>query len=195
MMSIEKMNDSLVKLWQKFPILESDNLILRKMENSLDVTDLYQFWSDPIVCQYTDFICNTKDEIMHILNVLTKRFEKKQGIRWGITKKPDTTIIGTIGFNTWDKERNNKSEIGYDLHHGYWRRGIMSEALQMILKYGFTKMKLHRIEALIDPLNQNSWGLLVKNGFTFEGILRDYEFFKNKFHDCAIFSILETEKK
>ena len=180
-------------LWKSFPILESSRLFLRQMHTEQDVKDLHQFWSDPQVCQYTNFLFETETRIKEVLGRLQQRFDAKEGIRWGITLKPDITIIGTIGFNTWEIDRGSKAEIGYDLSTSFWRQGIMSEALHLILDYGYSDMGLHRIEASVDPENVASRQLLEKNGFYFEGILRDHEYFKEAYHNSAIYSRLSTD--
>jgi hypothetical protein len=49
-----------------------------------DAYDLHQFWSDPVVCKYTDFIFHTKEEITGLLQFLSKDFQDYKRIRWGI---------------------------------------------------------------------------------------------------------------
>lgn len=73
-------------------------------------------------------------------------------------------LIGTIGFWKIDKE-NHWAEIGFLLHLGHQRKGIMQEAVAAVLSYGFSAIKLHSIEANINPANMASKKLLKKNGF------------------------------
>jgi ribosomal-protein-alanine N-acetyltransferase len=54
-------------------------------------------------------------------------------------------------------------------------------------------MKLHRIEALDNPANLGSHSVLEKAGFTFEGTLRDYEFFKGKYHTFVCYAKLDLD--
>ncbi|OLP64726.1 hypothetical protein BACPU_23160 [Bacillus pumilus] len=82
-------------------------------------------------------------------------FKDQTGIRWGISLKGDSTIIGSCGFLNL-KKQHRRAEIGYELHHDYWRKGIMSEAIAAVLRYGFQEMNLNRIEAIIDPGNTSS---------------------------------------
>ncbi len=180
-------------IWNTFPILESPRLILREMDPVIDTPDILKFWGDPIVCQYTDFLFLTKDIIKEVLHHIHKGFQKKERIRWGITLKSSNIVIGTIGFNSWLTDRGMRGEIGYDLHQDYWRQGIMSEALKLVLTHGFQEMRLHRIEAMVDPDNVASASLLKKNGFRYEGILRDYEYFKDAYHSCACYAILSND--
>ncbi|MCB0183617.1 MAG: GNAT family N-acetyltransferase, partial [Caldilineaceae bacterium] len=87
----------------------------------------------------------------------------------------------------------HRGEIGYDLRQREWGKGIMAEALDAIIDFGFRDMGLQRVEALVMPENVASARLLRKLGFTEEGTLRDYDRFKGAFHDMRCFSILKQE--
>lgn len=69
-------------------------------------------------------------------------------------------------------------------------QGYMQEALSAAIKFGFTQMKLHRIEALVHPENARSLHLLHKLGFKQEGILRDYFYLDGKFYGHMVLSLL-----
>ena len=58
------------------------------------------------------------------------------------------------------------------------------------VNYGFQVMKLHSIEAIIDPDNHASAKVLEKNGFIKEAHLKENEFFDGRFLDSVIYSIL-----
>jgi len=103
-------------------------------------------------------------------------------------------LIGTCGFHHWDQSRR-RAEVSYDLSPRYWGQGYMREALQAVLRYGFEKMRLHRIEALVDPRDTRSQNLLYGLGFKMEGVLRDHDFIKDRFQDDMVFALLEGEWK
>ena len=70
-------------------------------------------------------------------------------------------------------------------------KGIASEAVEIVVGFGFNEMKLHSIEAVIDPRNGASEKVLQKNGFVKEGYLKENEFFDGKFLDTVIYSRLK----
>lgn len=72
-------------------------------------------------------------------------------------------------------------------------KGIASEALETIIKYGFNHYHLERIEALIEPTNIQSHRLVSKLGFTKEGLLRSYEYTLGKFDDLYMYSIIKRD--
>ena len=69
----------------------------------------------------------------------------------------------------------------------------MSEALPLVIHYGFLSLKLNRIQALVIPGNSASVGLLMKLGFEEEGLLRDYAFFKGRYNDLISFALLKRD--
>ena len=72
-------------------------------------------------------------------------------------------------------------------------QGIVTEAVKEVVKYGFEIMKLHSIEAVIDPDNVASANVLKKNGFVKEAHLKENEFHERRFYDSVIYSILNKE--
>jgi ribosomal-protein-alanine N-acetyltransferase len=57
----------------------------------------------------------------------------------------------------------------------------MNEALQAVINYGFKSIKLHSIEANVNPNNQPSIRLLEKNGFVREGYYKENYYHNGKF--------------
>lgn len=69
----------------------------------------------------------------------------------------------------------------------------MTEALKAIISFGFKKLGLNRIEAVVQPENVISKNLLNKMGFKEEGLLREYRFFKGNYVNLLMLSILKRE--
>ena len=113
------------------------------------------------------------------------------GIRWGICLEGSDRLIGTIGFNNFTK--NHRANIGYDLLTEYWGKGIMSEALEAILEFGFNILEVNRIEAEVMTGNIASEKLLHKTGFTNEGVLRQWMHWNEQYYDMTMFSLLKRE--
>jgi len=180
-----------------FPILETKRLILRKLTIN-DTSDVFNYFSKEEVAKYTDLEkFTTIKQAEKLINSFNKQF--RNGIRWGILLKKNNKIIGSCGFHHCNLQRldvwNYKVEIGYELTPEYWKKGIMTEALTEIIKYGFNKLSINRIEALIIPENIGSIKLIEKIGFKKEGLLKEYRYEKNNFIDCYIYSILKNKSK
>lgn len=110
-----------------------------------------------------------------------------------IREKSTDKHIGWCGFHTWYTD-HFRAEIGYALDPKYHRQGLMSEALSVILKFGFGSMKLHRVEALVGSQNIASKKLLKKYGFKYEGLLREHYNINGKNEDSEIHSLLKAEQ-
>jgi [ribosomal protein S5]-alanine N-acetyltransferase len=175
-----------------FPTLQTERLILRQL--TLEDTDfVYQHFQDPLVSQYLmdEPPVATTDEAQAIIRFFLDPEGKTQN-RWGVVRKTDQALIGTIGFHHWVKDYF-RAEIGYDLSPACWGQGYMSEALRVVLQNGFERMGLNRIDALVYPGNLRSAQLLRKFGFKQEGILRDYFCLDGIFYDHYLFALLRRE--
>lgn len=107
--------------------------------------------------------------------------------------KATGTIIGRCGLHNWNMD-HQRAEIGYHLEdERFKQKGLMGEAVEAIIRYGFTEMKLHRIEALVGTWNVPSLRLLEKNHFTREGLLREHYLVDGVFEDSILFSLLFSE--
>lgn len=176
-----------------FPVLETERLRLRRILPA-DIDTWLAIFTHPDVRRYlVDIDDNTEFEtVKEIVEWADMIFANKSGIRWAITLKPDDTMIGSCGFHVYDAH-NQHLEIGYELSHAYWRKGIMTEACQAVLNFCFDELDVHRIEADVTVGNEASAGLLTSLGFVQEGTWRDRVFANGKFHSLWQFAILKNE--
>ncbi len=176
--------------FNNFPQLTTENLILRETKLA-DVPAIFQIFADDEVTKYHDLETATSlEQVQFIIERRADRFKNQQGIRWGIAKKEDNIIIGSCGYSI---KNHFQVEIGYELARGYWRKGLMTEALRTIIHWGFHQLNLNRIEAFVMLENTASIKLLGNLRFVEEGTLREYGFWKGQFHDLKIFSLLKRD--
>lgn len=176
----------------EFPQLETERLLLRELK-STDAEAVYRYLSDPEVTRYLATPPHRSlKQTQDLLNFLVSLFEKGEGFRWGITLKAGDAagvVIGTCGYHAWAKD-HFRAEIGYELARAYWGQGIMAEATEALLTFGFEQMALHRVEAMVLEGNRASARFLEKLGFQQEAVLRDYEFVQGRFRDVLLFALL-----
>lgn len=176
---------------KNFPILETKRFDLIEINDS-HLENIFELYSDQRVTKYFDLIpLKNKSEAQREVDFYRKRFMDNIGIRWGIAFKNKTEIIGTLGYNKVIKD--HKGRIGYDLQYNYWGKGIMSEALEAIVNYGFDKLELNRIEAEVMQDNIGSEKLLTKLQFQKEGILKNWMYWNNDFYDITMFSLIKSD--
>lgn len=112
-----------------------------------------------------------------------------------LIEKSSMRIIGGAGFHNWYAE-HRRAELGYMLKHDTDKQaGYMSEALAVIVPYGYNEMELNRIEAYVSPMNVPSLRIMEKFGFTREGLLREHYKTAEKIDDSVVFSLLRGEYK
>lgn len=109
-----------------------------------------------------------------------------------LERKSDNAFLGTCGFHCIDLD-NNICELGYDLSPEYWSNGYMTEALGAILAFIFENTEMNRVQAFVHTENARSCRLLERNGFSREGIFRDKHFFRGKYYDHFMYSLLRRE--
>jgi len=172
-----------------FPVLETKRLTLREPVLS-DAADIFIFRSDSIVQRYND---EPMTDLSQVIKEHRAEYTNQERILWAVTMKEQDAVIGLVGFGDWNRF-HNRAMIGYDLAHAYWGQGISSEAVQRIIRFGFTRMNLNRIEAETIEDNLESVRMLEKPGFTLEGIRRGYSFEDDgKYHGSAMYGLLRSE--
>jgi [ribosomal protein S5]-alanine N-acetyltransferase len=180
------------EVYADLPRLETDRLILRKITLD-DAEDMFAYGSIDEVTTYVTWnkhqtLADTKQFIDFILG----QYENKRIAPWGIELKETGRLIGTIDFVSWNT--NHKiSEIGYVITPDCWGNGITTEAAKELIKFGFSKMDLVRIQARCFTENIGSERVMEKAGMTFEGIIRKGMLVKGKHQDLKMYSILLEE--
>lgn len=101
--------------------------------------------------------------------------------------------IGECGFHTWNKF-HRRAELFYLLRKDEFKnKGLMTEALTKVIAYGFNELNLHRIQGMVDPANEASIKLLLKNNFVKEGIAREDYNVNGTNKDSVCYSLLKNE--
>ena len=153
--------------FKPFPEIKTERLILRKIEAS-DCDVILFLRSDKTVNKFIERPASkttkNKADALKFIKKISDGIENNEFISWGITLRNNPEIIGTICLWNFSKNKKN-AEIGYDLDPVFQKKGIMSEALNCILDFGFSELNLDKIEAFTHRENEDSKRLLEKNGF------------------------------
>jgi len=152
--------------------LDTRDLHLRRVCLS-DAENLFKMLSDPESMKY--WSSPPVADVSDALNVLREDVESDdQGnsICWAVTLTGQDKMIGKCILFQFSPA-NHRAEIGFILNRDYWRRGLMLQALETVIRFAFTTLDLHRIEADVDPDNAGSLGILQKLGFEREGLFKD----------------------
>ena len=174
------------------PALETPRLRLRKL-TMRDAADIYEYSRDAEVARHVlwDAHRSILDSRGYI-RYMQRKYRLEEPASWAIVLKATNRVIGTIGF-MWIQEENASAEVGYSLSRPHWNRGYMTEALERVLRYGFEKMDMNRIEAQHEVDNPASGAVMRKCGMQKEGTLRQRLINKGRFVDVDLYAILRRD--
>jgi len=174
----------------EFPVIETERLILRGFTMD-DIDAVYKLRTDRDIMKniYKDPM-QTRQEAIEMIKKMNDDYASYNGVNWGITIKPNPTIVGGVGF--WRIIREHyRAELGYSLLPPFWGKGYISEAVKAVLDIGLGPLNLHSIEANIDPVNLASAKILEKNGFVKEGYFKEDFFFHGEFFDTLTYGLVK----
>ncbi len=174
-----------------FPELTTERLRLRHLTRD-DTADYFKIRSNETIMKHIGRpLAKTYDDVHLVIDRTIDTMKKQEGICWAICLKEDPRVIGTIGFYRSQME-HYRTEVGYELHPDFWKKGIMSEAMRAVLDYAFNVMNFHSVMANIDPKNTNSSNVLVRNNFIKEAHFVESHFQNGRFTDTGIYSLLKS---
>lgn len=147
--------------------IETERLVLKSIDES-HVEDILKIRSNEVVNQFVKRIPpKTNYDALDYILTIKKRVQNNEFLNWGISYKNQQNLIGTICLWNFSEDRT-EAEVGYELLPDYHRKGIMSEALKAVLKFGFNELYLDEILAFTNKFNENSKSLLLKHQFILE---------------------------
>jgi RimJ/RimL family protein N-acetyltransferase len=102
------------------------------------------------------------------------------------------TCVGEVVLNEWDKG-NSSCNFRIMLAGSGRDRGLGSEALRMMVGYGFERLGLHRISLEVYAFNPRARHVYEKAGFVAEGVLRDALRYDDEWIDAVVMSVLAPD--
>ncbi|HHG83279.1 MAG TPA: N-acetyltransferase, partial [Bacteroidetes bacterium] len=174
------------------PVLETPRIKLRPLLDS-DANDLFKVYGDGLIGEHNGW--TTLDSFAKVADKIAafqQQFIAHKRIRWGLELKETGCIVGDCAFVTFDP-RGHLGEIGFNLAHEFWGKGLMREAVLAMIRYGFEEIGLNRIVGLVATENRRSLSLLQKLGFETEGYLRQGGWFRDRYRDMELSALLRDD--
>lgn len=112
--------------------------------------------------------------------------------RFMVVKLSSGELIGRIILWKID-DSINEWEIGWDVHPDYWGKGYAPEATREVLKFAFTELGVHRVQALCNDANSSSEKVMIKSGMKKEGTIRGVRKLNNSWYGSHIYALLESD--
>lgn len=157
--------------------LKTNRLNLRILQES-DAEQMWPYVSNPDLPKYMSWEAHTDIE-------QTRKFRResaddlKQGtkITWGIFKVHSFCGVISLTDIQWEIgacETGGTAELGYWLVPEAWGKGLMLEAIQAVLEFGFEQIKLRTVNVAHVSDNRQSQSVIEKTGFRYIGERKEY---------------------
>ena len=124
-----------------------------------------------------------------------QRVDNDQTESFLICGAEDDAIAGMINLSQIFYGAFQNAYLGYGLGVEFTGKGYATEAVRLVLKFAFADLKLHRIEANVQPRNLASIRLLERCGFKKEGFSEKYLKIGGRWRDHERWAIIRENWK
>jgi RimJ/RimL family protein N-acetyltransferase len=173
-------------------ILRGQKIILRSYRQS-DLEPLFAGSNEPVGGKFTGTQTTfTREQVERYVQ---KQIAADDDSRASFIIAPldDSRPVGEVVINQIDRTNNNANIRIAIFSPDDYGGGYGTEAMRLMVDYGFRELKLHRIELGVYAFNPRAIRVYEKVGFKREGVLRDILFYDREYHDEIVMSILEYE--
>jgi ribosomal-protein-alanine N-acetyltransferase len=127
--------------------------------------------------------------------VRAQLLESRQGLGYTlhIFRHQDHALLGAITLGQIRRGVALTATLGYWIGEPFARQGYMAEAMELIMRFAFRELGLHRLEAACLPSNDASQALLKRLGFREEGMARGYLRIAGEWRDHLLFARLSED--
>lgn len=170
--------------------METKRLVLRHWEMN-DLDDLYAFAKNPNVGPQAGWRQHqSREERRQILSRMVTAPDQ-----FAIMLKSTMKVIGIISAGIDTSRRNLAAKtIGCALNEAYWNQGLMTEAVGAMIRYLFMDPGTELIAMDHFADNYGSQRVIEKNGFQYEGTMRQkIRLFNGEVKDCLCYSLTRAE--
>ena len=128
-------------------MLKSERVHLREMEEK-DWVNVHKYASQEKVCQYQPWGPNSEQESEDFVKqvIVDAKKESRSRYVFSIILKGNGEMIGAGEINVRDYT-NKVGEIAYIINPEYWGLGYATEIAKVLIRFGFSHLKFHRIIA------------------------------------------------
>lgn len=175
-------------------VLKGKKTYLRPLQ-STDLTEEYLNWiNDPEVNKYLE-VRHKKQTIDTLKGFYDQINSSEDSIIFAIIDNETKKHIGNIKLGPINWQHKN-AVLGLMIgDKNFWRKGLGTEAVKLLLGYSFDILGLHKLSLGLIAENNIAFKLYKKVGFKEEGHMKEECFFEGKFHEKIIMSIFKKEYK
>lgn len=174
------------------PTIDGARVRLRPPDER-DLPDLLATFGDAdALCYWSHGPLADLDAARAYLDGIRDGWRDRTLFQWAVAGPEADRLLGTVTLCAWD-QANRRAEVGFILRPEAQGRGLATDAVRAALAFGFGPMRLHRVEADVDPANAVSLRLLARLGFREEGRFRDRWFTFGSWKDSVMLGLLAPD--
>jgi RimJ/RimL family protein N-acetyltransferase len=173
--------------------IRTNRLYLREFVEA-DWPAVLAYQSNPDYLRYYPWETRTRRDVQAFVQRLVnwQQEQPRKKYQLAIVLLAEKQLIGNCGVRL-EQSDSQEAELGYEISPDHWGRGYATEAAGAMVTFGFQELDLHRIWAASLADNVGSIRVLEKLGMHYEGRLRENRWFKGRWWDTLLYSLLEQE--
>jgi [ribosomal protein S5]-alanine N-acetyltransferase len=176
-----------------FPNISTNRLNMRQLSVS-DENEVFELRSDKRAMEFLGRpLTFSIEDAKQFIKKINSGISEEKWMYWGLSLKDNPKLIGTICI--WNiLSAENRAEIGYELHPDFQGNGLIQEAIEKAIQYGFETMELSEIDACLNFKNIKSLKILEKHHFKYLSRLDENEKQTSEADlDMVIYSLLNPK--
>jgi len=170
---------------EDFPTLETDRTTLQELTVE-HAEGVFRNFSDAEMMRYLMTPITSIEQATQFVEAFAEEFKDGAGLTWAIVEKSTGVFLGTLSYVV---DADGNGDIGFDIWKDYWGQGLMIEALQAVLDWGFNELGGQRTEAHTLVGNTRAIRVLEHAGFQVNQVRQDNTVVHGEPEDEIFFTI------
>jgi len=180
-------------LFDRFPVLETDRFVLRRLTVA-DAPALFHMLRDDEIARFSGRPpLRRMSEAVELIRSVGLDFATRRSVRWAVSEHPQGPVLATVGLHHWDRYHRHIG-IGFDVTRDRWGEGIASEAVGVAVDFALSELEVNRVEAEVMAENEACLKVLERQGFEREGRLIERMYHSGSFRDIVLLASRATPK-
>jgi RimJ/RimL family protein N-acetyltransferase len=172
-------------------VIQGTNIYLRPLDKA-DVRAITRWHNDPEIMAL--FALTRAGPEEYWSEWLDKRLGSQNAIYFGIVKKDGDRLIGHIHLEEIYWSHKLCRDLGILIgEKDMWSKGYGTEAMELLMRYAFEELGLHRLELMTFDFNERGIRVWEKCGFRREGVMRKARLANGEWADLYLYAMLEDE--
>jgi ribosomal-protein-alanine N-acetyltransferase len=130
----------------------------------------------------------TRAKFLDLLKAHSEQRRSDLFYTFAAIEKSSGQIVGLVSIMDVQRSLAQSAYLGYSINNNHWGKGYGKEAVTAVMDIAFKELKLHRLEAGVEPSNRRSIMLARSLGLRKEGLKKRMLYFRDKWVDIVMYS-------